>query len=775
MKKLFSSQRLKIFIPVFLTLLFFILSLLAGKIPIPADTLLGLYHPFRDESFSGYTAYKFPIKNPLITDPMLQTYPWRNLIIENFKNAKLPFWNPYNFSGQPLLANSQASPFQITNILFFILPFKFAWGIQIILPALLTSLFMYLFLKSLKLSSAPAVFGSIVLPFSGFFVAWLTWGTVITTAMWLPLILFSINKLFEKTSALIYLLLIFALSQSILSGHLQTALYVFATCFLYTFYKLLKSASIKSALIITSGLLLAISVSSFQLIPTLEFVSLSSRNTDQDYTPVRQYWFMPRQHLIQLVAPDYFGNPTTYNYWGIWNWAEFAGYIGILPLFFAGIALIGREKKVSFFIILTFVSLILCLANPLSKLPYTHNLPFISSMQPSRIIYLMTFSLTVISAVGLDLFLKNKIKRKYIILLILLIFIILAILLVTITQKRLFPIIENLDPTSIALRNLVLPIVLTLSILGLIIFKFIKIPKPLLIVVIFLITLIDLFRFAYKFTPFSKLSLIFPPTKTTSYLASQTKPFRIMTTDRRIFPPNSNIVYKIESVNGYDPLFLKDYAKLVSSWGSQKVEEPGSFNRIVTPKNYQSQVADFLNVKYLLSFDEISNPKMTKVFEEGETKIYENKSVLPRAYFATEVIKVDSLDQQLEKILDSDFDLKNSAFSTEFSYEKQQNQSMVNFDNYSDQNFSLKVFTQNQAPLIVSNPFYAGWQAFIDGQKTNIYKVDFMFQSILVPQGNHTVEFNFHPQSFYNGFYISILGLLASFFITITIWRKKYL
>ena len=129
-----------------LSFLFFLPKLVQGKVPIPADDLLGLYHPWRDISVADYNPGKFPAKNPLITDPVLQTYPWRLTAINNFKEGNWPLWNPYNFSGQPLLGNYQSSPFNILNILFFIFPFNLAWSIQIILSTILTTAFMYLFL-----------------------------------------------------------------------------------------------------------------------------------------------------------------------------------------------------------------------------------------------------------------------------------------------------------------------------------------------------------------------------------------------------------------------------------------------------------------------------------------------------------------------------------------------------------------------------------------------------------------------------------------------------
>ena len=152
MKKLFSRNLFVFLAAPLAVFLFFLPNLLKGTIPIPGDALLGLYHPWRDVSYHGFNKGKFPVKNPLITDPILQTYPWRKITLENLKEFKLPLWNQYSFSGQPLLANVQSAPFQIFNLLFLLFPFKLAWGFQIILPLVLGAFFMSLFLKSLKLS-----------------------------------------------------------------------------------------------------------------------------------------------------------------------------------------------------------------------------------------------------------------------------------------------------------------------------------------------------------------------------------------------------------------------------------------------------------------------------------------------------------------------------------------------------------------------------------------------------------------------------------------------
>ena len=61
----------------------------SGKLPIPSDALVGLYHPWRD-SLQGSFPNGYPYKNPLITDPVRQQYPYKNLVINYLKQHQFP-------------------------------------------------------------------------------------------------------------------------------------------------------------------------------------------------------------------------------------------------------------------------------------------------------------------------------------------------------------------------------------------------------------------------------------------------------------------------------------------------------------------------------------------------------------------------------------------------------------------------------------------------------------------------------------------------------------
>src|SRR3989338_2737474 len=203
---------------------FFIKDLL----PIPSDTIIGLYHPWRDLYSKDYPR-GIPFKNFLITDPVRQQIPWRKIAIDQWKEGKIPLWNPYNFSGTPILANIQTAALYPLNILFLIFPFIDAWTTLIMLQPLLAGLFMYWYLRSLALRSVASLLGAIVWSFSGFNIAWLTWGTMGHVALWLPLALLSIDKSW-------YFLLVFSLVSQFFAGHAQISLYFMIVVLAYAVF-----------------------------------------------------------------------------------------------------------------------------------------------------------------------------------------------------------------------------------------------------------------------------------------------------------------------------------------------------------------------------------------------------------------------------------------------------------------------------------------------------------------------------------------------------------
>jgi len=119
MNKKFLSHFLPIVFIFFVTCLIFFKIFLKGLYPIPADLLVSFYFPWYSGGWEGYNPWTTH-KELLGADAIRQIYPWKEFAMEQFKNGQFPLWNPYTFSGQPLLANFQSSVFYPLNIFYFL-------------------------------------------------------------------------------------------------------------------------------------------------------------------------------------------------------------------------------------------------------------------------------------------------------------------------------------------------------------------------------------------------------------------------------------------------------------------------------------------------------------------------------------------------------------------------------------------------------------------------------------------------------------------------------
>ena len=111
-------------------------------------------------------------------------------------------------------------------------------------------------------------------------------------------------------------------------------------------------------------------------------------------------------------------------------------------------------------------------------------------------------------------------------------------------------------------------------------------------------------------------------------------------------------MYKLQSVDGYDPLYLQRYAELMATIGRGKpdITPPFGFNRIITPQNFKSDLTNLLGVKYILSKEDINEPTFKKVFQEGSTKVYENTNVIDRAFFIGRTINATNKQEEINAI-----------------------------------------------------------------------------------------------------------------------------
>src|SRR5439155_26043671 len=76
-----------------------------------------------------------------------------------------------------------------------------------------------------------------------------------------------------------------------------------------------------------------------------------------------------------------------------------------------------------------------------------------------------------------------------------------------------------------------------------------------------------------------------------------------------------------------------------------------------------------------------------------------------------------------------------------------------------------------EALLVLGDVDYPGWRAFVDGRRTPIYRTDYVLRGVVVPAGEHVVEFVFRPVSFQRG--LALTGLSALALLVAVGWRRR--
>ena len=251
----------------------------------------------------------------------------------------------------------------------------------------------------------------------------------------------------------------------------------------------------------------------------------------------------------------------------------------------------------------------------------------------------------------------------------------------------------------------------------------------------------------------AKSEYLFPNTPLIEYLQQNSNGYRISTTNT--IPANMWTPYNLSSPDGSDatlPLINYEYLSLLQGDKYQNYAK-----RSLVTTNTSSNLYQNLSVKYRLTqeFKSASNPKDEKLFftvlKEKNTLIQEDKNVLPKVRFVKNIIFLKDKNEFKDNYKNIDF--ANSAviysnnqdlFSKEINNCTSTNS---NIENINENNNSLSFQTENNCSelVFISNSFFPGWIAKIDNQKTSIFQTNHMFQSVLIPAGQHKIVLNYYP------------------------------
>ena len=153
----------------------------------------------------------------------------------------------------------------------------------------------------------------------------------------------------------------------------------------------------------------------------------------------------------------------------------------------------------------------------------------------------------------------------------------------------------------------------------------------------------------------------------------------------------------------------------------------------------------------------------------GDVKIYENLAVLPRAYVvhqaqvvADEAVAIDLLKSgQVDPATRWLRLAQDNEPLGSISAGQPAPQDKTTITHYSGERVAVEVNLESPGWLILTDTYYPGWQATVDGQPVEIFRANLNFRAVAVPPGEHVIVFEYRPRSFQVGAWISGLALVA--------------
>ena len=581
-------------------------------------------------------------------DGVIFNIPMRVAAANIIRDGHLPLWNPDIFCGLPLFGAAQAGVLFPLNWFYLAFSAPVATNLMMLSAYMLAALGAYVYARRSGSSVAGAALTSLVWQWSGFLIGQIGHTNILHTAALLPWLLWSIDGYGASGKRSRGVLLAVLVAVQVFAGHQQTLVYALLVAAAYALVRWRASkrpaesslpqahqaresgtAYLRSLVFIAVGLALA----AVQILPTLELLRNSLR-ADASYDfftsfslPPRFLWTFFAPYVVgggdgQLFRAPYVG-PAFY--------AEYVGYVGLLVIALASLALVLKRDALTKFwgvVVLAGITLALGRYAPFHFYKLIYHVPVLNLFRvPARHLMEVEFALAVLAGRGLTVLADARDRaniRTWVLItgVVLFVFTCLAITLGRPANFRL----GRTGPVSILRApELFVPLVIA-ALSAWALWRFVRGRRGSLLLLLLVVSL-DLVTWGQSSgwrvgSPKFDFELWHEPA-TVRFLRAQTKvgtgsvgeqPYRILTQDQPFDPdrpvsvpaseggwvptlqPDVYMMYGVENAAGYDGFGLARYSRLA---GDMKVW--GDLTDAERTLRGESRELDVLNVRYLLA------------------------------------------------------------------------------------------------------------------------------------------------------------------------------
>lgn len=723
------------------------------------------------------------------SDQFLAGYAFREFGAATLRETGgFPLWNPYLFGGLPYVAAMHGDIFYPTFLLRLILPTDVAMTWGFIIHLVLAGFFTWRFLRALGLGYLASLVGGLAYMMGGNVAGLVSPGhdgKLFMSAL-LPLALLFVLRGVRDGKAWSWGALAVTVGLAVLTPHPQLLQYLLLTSGAFGLFLAfgdlgqgtlprpvaLRRLALAAGSVIVGGLMGAI-----QFLPVREYVAWSPRAGGKAWEAATSY-SMPPEETINFYLPHFSG--ILERYWGENGIHFHSEYLGVATIILATFAFARtwgspERKYIRFFALAFVIGLFWALGGhtPFYRLVYVFVPGTKFFRAPSTMLFVVSFCSAVLAGFGAERVLRRELSRRAMLVWAAVAGLI-GVLGVSGALTNLAVSITTGPQTEYALENdaalrggairSTLFAVLALATIFLIGSRRLsRMAGGALLAGVLVVDLWTVERLYWQFSePAAKL---FAADATIEYVRQQPVPGRVLTLPQQVLHRDpflrfdALMIHRVRTVGGYHGNELGRYQQLV---GGQNIANPNLWR--------------LLNVRYLLTdADSLPVPILKRVVgpvinASGTTVyLYEFTEDHPAAWIAPVIVKAPD-DAVLGTVLDPRFDVRRAAlFDTSAAVTGQQIESLpaalsLRAEATRYEPGAIDVELDEPAPagsaLVVSENYYPGWAAEVDGKPAVIGRADMSLIGVPLAAGARRVSLRFSSEPYEKGKSVTLTALM---------------
>ena len=761
--------------------------LVGGDVLSPGAWLWEL-SPWRSSAPAGGVARWF---NPLLTDPSTSYHPWDVLARELIHGGTFPAWNPHAFAGTPFFANLSVAWLSPFSLPLWILPLNDGLGVSAALKLWTAGFGAYLLARELRLGFWPGLLAGVSFALCAFDVVWLSHQAHVAVAALLPWTVWLTERILRRRGRADGIALALVVAAVCAGGHPGTQLHVLAGTLLYALARSATTSDValrerlRRLATVGGALLLGVLLMAVVLLPgeraAVDTIGAATRRDGGATSLIGST--LPFEALLASVFPDWWGRPSEQLLAGPANYNERAFYAGGAALLLAVLALVSRGawRRKAPFLPLAALGLAVPLNAPLVR-SLVVGLPGFDRVQDQRLLLWFAFAVALLGAFGLQAALEapRRQRRAWIVVGAALAGGVVALRAIALAPgdvggafDRLTDRFAGATPGALALASVVRWLVLVgVVALALALLRF-RPRRPWLAGgLVALLAALDLLSFAHGYQPMGPSAVtVPPPTPVVAFLQRHDREGR-MTGLGPALINDWPTVYGLRDVRGYDaPQPSLRFARLWRALDEAQLGwRPFQISALSAPG---LRVLGLLGARWIVTDSGATLPRerefrpLSLAYRGGDATVIENDLAAPRALVAARVHVVATERAELLGVMRDAFDPRRDAVVRRDELAGAAPASAaapagtVRVTGDANSRVTLRASMRRRGLVVLDDAWAPGWSVTMDGRPARALQANVVLRGVVVPAGEHRVEWRYRVPGLRLGALLSGLALLA--------------